>query len=294
MENGILLTVSLVAALGGSIFKKLYTNRDSRLSGSFAYTAVGCLVAAAVLFAWGGFGKASLFTVLLGVLFGAVTALQGVTNMAALQVGPLSYTTVIISFSTLISALSGVLFFEESIGLWQIIGMVMMLASFALANGGENGGKRANLRWLLLCIVAFLATGAIGVMQKIHQSSAFKEELNAFLVIAFAVSAFLSGVVALLLRKKESGSEENRNDRGGMMLLIFLMLVSGVCVAANNKLNLYLSGVIDSVIFFPVVNGGGLVLTTLASLLIFKERLRGKQWIGILLGIASVLCLCVG
>ena len=197
MENGILLTVSLVAALGGSIFKKLYTNRDSRLSGSFAYTAVGCLVAAAVLFAWGGFGKASLFTVLLGVLFGAVTALQGVTNMAALQVGPLSYTTVIISFSTLISALSDVLFFGESIGLWQIIGMV-------------------------------------------------------------------------------------------------LMLVSGVCVAANNKLNLYLSGVIDSVIFFPVVNGGGLVLTTLASLIIFKERLRTKQWIGILLGIASVLCLCIG
>ena len=294
MENGILLTVSLVAALGGSIFKKLYTNRDSRLSGSFAYTAVGCLVAAAVLFAWGGFGKASLFTVLLGVLFGAVTALQGVTNMAALQVGPLSYTTVIISFSTLISALSGVLFFGESIGLWQIIGMVLMLASFALANGGENGGKRANLRWLLLCVVAFLATGAIGVMQKIHQSSAFKEELNAFLVIAFGVSASLSGVVALLLRKKESGSEENRNDRGGMMLLFLLMLVSGVCVAANNKLNLYLSGVIDSVIFFPVVNGGGLVLTTLASLIIFKERLRTKQWIGILLGIASVLCLCVG
>ncbi len=294
MENGILLTVSLVAALGGSIFKKLYTNRDSRLSGSFAYTAVGCLVAAAVLFAWGGFGKASLFTVLLGVLFGAVTALQGVTNMAALQVGPLSYTSVIISFSTLISALSGVLFFGESIGLWQIIGMALMLASFALANGGENGGKRANLRWLLLCVVAFLATGAIGVMQKIHQSSAFKEELNAFLVIAFAVSAFLSGVVALLLRKKESGSEENRNDRGGMMLLIFLMLISGVCVAVNNKLNLYLSGVIDSVIFFPVVNGGGLVLTTLASLLIFKGRLRTKQWIGILLGIASVLCLCVG
>lgn len=294
MENGILLTVSLVAALGGSIFKKLYTNRDSRLSGSFAYTAVGCLVAAAVLFAWGGFGKASLFTVLLGVLFGAVTALQGVTNMAALQVGPLSYTTVIISFSTLISALSGVLFFGESIGLWQIIGMVLMLASFALANGGENGGKRANLRWLLLCVVAFLATGAIGVMQKIHQSSAFKGELNAFLVIAFAVSALFSGVVALFLRKKDRTSNAPENARGKMILLIFLMLISGVCVAVNNKLNLYLSGVIDSVIFFPVVNGGGLVLTTLASLIIFKERLRAKQWIGILLGIASVLCLCVG
>lgn len=294
MENAILLIVSLVAALGGSIFKKLYTNRDSHLSGSFAYTAVGCLVAAAVLFAWGGFGRASLFTVLLGVLFGAVTALQGVTNMAALQLGPLSYTTVIISFSTLISALSGVLFFGESIGALQIVGVVLMLASFAMANGGETGERRANLHWLVLCIVAFLATGAIGVMQKIHQSSAFKDELNAFLVIAFAVSALFSGVFALFLRRKERDSRAPKKDRGGMIRLIFLMLVSGVCGAVNNKLNLYLSGVIDSVVFFPVVNGGGLVMTTLASLLIFKERLRVKQWIGILFGIASVLCLCIG
>jgi drug/metabolite transporter (DMT)-like permease len=294
MENTILLIISLTAALGGSIFKKLYTNRDPHLSGSFAYTAVVCLVATAVLFAWGGFGRASLFTVMLGVLFGAVTALQGVTNMAALQLGPLSYTTVIISFSTLISALSGMLFFGESIGYLQIVGMVLMLASFAMANGGKSGEKRANLHWLLLCIVAFLATGAIGVMQKIHQSSSFKDELNAFLVIAFAVSALFSGVFALFLRKKERASSAPKIDRANVIGLLFLMLVSGVCGAVNNKLNLYLSGVIDSVVFFPVVNGGGLVLTTLASLLIFKERLRTKQWIGILFGIASVLCLCIG
>ena len=74
--------------------------------------------------------------------------------------------------------------------------------------------------------------------------------------------------------------------------MLGIMLVSGVCVAINNKFNLYLSGVMDSAVFFPIVNGGGLVLTTLVAVLLFKEKLSKKQWIGIVLGILSVVFLC--
>ena len=70
------------------------------------------------------------------------------------------------------------------------------------------------------------------------------------------------------------------------------MIASGACAAVNNKFNLYLSGVMDSAVFFPIVNGGGLVLTTLAAVLLFKEKLSKKQWIGVVLGIASVVFLC--
>ena len=38
--------------------------------------------------------------------------------------------------------------------------------------------------------------------------------------------------------------------------------------------------------------GGGLVLTTLAAVLLFKERLSVKQWIGVAFGIISVVFLC--
>ena len=75
-------------------------------------------------------------------------------------------------------------------------------------------------------------------------------------------------------------------------LLLGIMIASGACVAVNNKFNLYLSGVMDSAVFFPIVNGGGLVLTTLAAVLLFKEKLSTKQWIGVVLGIASVVFLC--
>ena len=297
MNITITLILSLAAALGGSIAKKYYTDKEpARLSGGFVFNAVGCLCAAVILLCWGGFGQSSVFTIVLGVAFGAVTALQGITNIAALQVGPMSYTSVFISFSTLISSLSGVMFFDESLGWAQIVGMVLMLASFVLAAKSDVDEKKANVKWLFLCLIAFVATGGIGVMQKVHQSSEYRDELNAFLIIAFVSSAVLCAFFAALMKRRESRfadeKEKRINGKRQVWLLLGIMIASGACVAVNNKFNLYLSGVMDSAVFFPIVNGGGLVLTTLAAVLLFKEKLSAKQWIGVVLGIASVVFLC--
>ena len=63
------LILSLAAALGGGITKKYYTDQETtKLSGGFWFNAVSCLTAAVVLLCWGGFGSASAFTVLLGVV----------------------------------------------------------------------------------------------------------------------------------------------------------------------------------------------------------------------------------
>ena len=133
MDTIVLLIISLLAALGGNIVKKLYTNREEGLFGTFLYTAVGSLVSAILLLLPNGFGEASVFTLLLGALFGLVVTLQLVTNLVALHLGPMAYTTVIISFSTLITALSGILFFDEQLTLLKGIGIFLMLASFVFA-----------------------------------------------------------------------------------------------------------------------------------------------------------------
>ena len=70
------------------------------------------------------------------------------------------------------------------------------------------------------------------------------------------------------------------------------MVLCGVFSAINNKFNLYLSGVIDSAVFFPIVNGGGLILTTISAFILFKERCTKKQWGGLFFGILSVVFLC--
>ena len=292
------LILTLLAALCGNTAKKYYIANTSRgTSAVFLFGAVSSLSALTVLFLLGGFSHVSLFTVILGCGFGIVTVLQSVALLTALRIGPLSYTTVINSFSTLITALSGVIFFNEHLSGIRIVGIILMLTSFLLAANPGSEKKGMSFRWLVLCSVSFVATGGIGIMQKLHQTSPYKHELSEFLILSFSVSAVLSTVVFLALHRCEShgGSLSEKacvKDRMRAVTAVAIMLLGGTCIAFNHKCNLFLSGVMDSAVFFPIVNGGTLVLTTLASMLLFRERLTKRQGIGIILGIASVLLLC--
>ena len=289
MNIYILLFISMFACLAGGVFRKIYTLHTSGdMASIFVFNAVSSLIAATVLLLC-GVSAPSAFTLWLGILFGIVTALQALALLWALQIGPMSYTSVIGSFSTLVTAVSGVLFFDESITVLQVIGIAIMLCSFVFATEKDKDKKKSSFRWLLLCTVNFLSIGCIGIMQKVHQSSPYRAELNSFLVIAFVVAGMLSGILAALFCKRTAVQKENKHS---LTLLLLCMFVAGVGVALNNRFNLYLSGVIDSAVFFPVVNGGGLILSTLAAVVFFKERLAKKQWIGILLGIVAVLMLC--
>lgn len=290
------LGLSLTAGLLSNICRKYFTVKSlSGTSGRAVYSAITSIVAALILLLWGGFGSASPFTLWFGVLFGAVTAIQTIANVSAINCGPMSYTSIFTSFSVLISALSGVLVFgEDSLELIQIIGIILMLFSIVLSANGKSDGKKINLKWFILSFIAFLLTGTIGIMQKIHQTSDHKSELSAFLVIAFVTSALISAVFALIKRGKASVAISETKSQGGKkiaLLLLCVMAVAGLCVAANNKFNLYLTGVLPTAIFFPIYNVGILILTTLSAIVIFKERLSLKQWIGVVIGIISVICI---
>ena len=90
---------------------------------------------------------------------------------------------------------------------------------------------------------------------------------------------------------KQGGQLMDR--KAGLGLLAALFIAAGVGVALNNQINLYLSGVVPSAVFFPIVNGGGLVLITASSVLFFREKLTARQWVGLALGIAATLLLCL-
>lgn len=289
MNSIILLIISMAVCLLYSILKKVLIDQYADGIRSHYYNsavlsgvaAIGLLIASDSL-------KCSLFSVLLGILFGAVTFGQQVMSLKAMERGPLCYTSVLISLSTLITALSGAIFWDETISEIQIVGIVLMLGCLVLSVDFKSAEKKASFQWFGYCLAAFLCSGSIGILQKIHQKSPHKEELDSFLVIAFGVIALAATVLVLLTKKTKSTGKKSIYT----LLPTLILIISGVCVAANNKLNLYLSGVIDSAIFFPLVNGGGLMLTILAALILFRERPTLQQWGGILLGIVSIVFLC--
>ena len=292
----ITLIVSMTACLMAYIFKKVYSNRSNGgMTGVYVYSSLGCIVSAIVLLLWGGFDGMSVFTCILGLLFGLAISLQEIFMIKALRTGPMSYTMVIVSCSTVFIALSGFFFFGERIGVLQLVGILFMIGSFVFATEKKEGEKKGGFLWLIYCLVSFVFSGSIGFMQKTHQASELhKVEINTFLVLSFLVSFIFSATLALISMKKAEKPLIEKNKEGKVYwLLLGIMVASGICVAANHKFNLGLSGEIPSAVFFPIVNGGNLVLTTLSALVIFREKLNRKQWIGVILGVLSVLFLCM-
>lgn len=295
MNIPVSLCITMSAYLFGAIFKKYYSREFSQKSSRHIYNAITSFIVVITLLLWGGIGKPSLFTILLGVLFGVITAIYQIVNLKALEMGPVSYTTVIISLSTILPALSGAIFWHEKLGVSQIVGMVLLVACLFLSINFKDKDKKGSISWLIYCMAAFLSVGGIGIMQKAHQTSDFKAEVNAFLIVAFLCSFVYSGITLCIYKMKQRKGEKEQKEKliwKKLLLWGALLVVAGIAIAFNNKLNLILAGIMDSAVFFPLVNGGGLVLTTVGGVIFFKEKLTVLQWIGVVVGIASVVLLC--
>ena len=282
LSCGILRNEFCKKELAGNSDLYIFNTTNSLLS------AITLLVVATVS---GNLCIPSMYTVLMGIVFGMATALCAILSMIALESGPLSYTNVIVSCAMVIPALSGLVLYGEIVSAWQYVGIALMIVSFICAVDKDNESSGASLKWLLLCLGAFICSGSVGVMQKLHQNSVHKDELGVFLVIAFAASALFSLAMTF----------HYRNVRGEPITVVrkpkfrnfaVISLISGIGFALVNQINMYLSGVMDAIIFYPVVNGASMILTTAAGIILWKEKLSRRQWFGLVMGGIAIFLLC--
>lgn len=295
--NGLLLGVSVVMNLlsCGILRNDFCKNEIEGDADLNAFSGACSLIAAAALavisLVTGDMCAPSTYTLAMSVAFGLATALCAILNMKALENGPLSYTSVICSCAMVIPALSGLVLFGESVTALQYVGIALMIVSFVCAVDRHNGESGMTIKWMLLCLGSFLFSGGVGVMQKVHQSSPHSNELGIFLVIAFVISAMFSAALSVYY-KNAKGQRITVLSGAKLKKFAVVGIISGVGIALCNQINMYLAGVMDAIVFYPVVNGAGMLLTTAAGLIFWKEKLSVKQRIGLATGAAAIFLLC--
>ena len=262
--------------LFNNICKKELTTNDHIYSFNMIMYAV-CIALFGIAFLG---GQVSAFTIALGLMFGVVTALSNFYKMRALNAGPMHITLLVTTSSMIIPTMSGV-FFGEKFSLLKLISVVFLIG-FIYLSFNKTDDKKTNKKWFLFCVLAFLFQGSIGVLQKIHQFSEYKGELNGFLFVAF--------ICSLVYSRIRTG--KSYRELGFRKKHIMFAIVCGVCTYIMNFLNLKLSGLLPSQLFFPLVNGSAIVLSSLMSVLFFKEHLSKKQLIGLCGGIVSLIAIC--
>ncbi len=283
MINYILLSVSMLSivlqnGLFNSVSKTKLKNKYDRFNYNSWLYLICFLMFAALCIG----GKITLYSVLLGLAFGIVTMLSNFSKITALAKGPMHITILVTTSSMIIPALSGVVMFGEKFSIGKTFA-ILLLIFFIYISLKKDKSSSFNKDWILYCVLAFIFQGAIGIIQKIHQSSSHKDELFVFLAVSFLFSCIFSKCLSF-------GGKEKLKFTKKEYIFAFLC---GICTFTMNYINLKLSGIIPSQIFFPLVNGGSIVLTSLVSVFIFKEKLSKRQTIGLIGGIISLILICI-
>lgn len=280
--TSILTIISITSmVLQNSLFnnvckKELKTNNQIYYFNIFVYSV--CILIFGILLIN---STLSAYTLILGIVFGVITALSNLYKMLALGKGPMNITLLVTTSSMIIPTLSGV-FFGERFSPMKLLTVAILIVFIYISLDKGNDAK-INKKWILYCALAFIFQGTVGVLQKVHQASIHRDEVSGFLFMAFICSLLYNRIRIKGGTKNLSFSKKN----------ILLALVCGLCAFCMNFLNLKLSGLLPSQLFFPIVNGSAIILSSVVSVIIFKEHPTKKQVVGLVGGILSLIAICL-
>ena len=286
----LLLVLATVFSSMKAILGKRVGQDGSNLSGVLFLNFNIFFVAALTVFTFfvgqiNTFFEISSYSLILSVLFALFLLFTYVTQMRALNTGAASLGTLIYSCGFLVPIFYSALFLDESITLYQLIGILLLAISFGFIIPPKKG-ESFSLKWLMFAVLSMLGSGSVAVVQKIHQSSPYKDELPAFLFFALLFASVFLLVGALAVKR---GPRRELLSTYKVRSTVLFTAMAGVVVGGLNVVNLKLSGQLPAVIHFPVYNGCSMILTALAGRFLFKERIGKTKLFGFVLGIVSII-----
>ncbi|MBE5732077.1 MAG: hypothetical protein E7353_03480 [Clostridiales bacterium] len=290
MSYYFLLAGSIILTVCKSSLYNVYAKKaNPSLPTTFIFNALSYGVAGVIAFIATFFSNFSISipTVICALFYAIIVVSLQTVSIVSMKVGSMSTTAICVMYGMIIPSLAGPIFWKENIGALQIVGICIMVASLWLLKDTPKEGqeKSKSIKSLALALIAFVLSGMAGVMEKIHQSTDGKSEKTTFVLIACLFMVAFSIITYFIIKTKE------REKRIIPKVLYPFSSISGLIVGFYSIINLTLAGALDSMIYYPIANGGAMLLTVIISLCIFKERANVSKIIGMTLGLCGILLL---
>ena len=275
---------------GRSVFSKKMSSGTYKEKKFYINQALFFLAAAVILFLfnWNAFDKITLFTVCYGAFYGILVFFAQWCYTVALSRGTTSICAMIYSMAFIISSIAGVLFWNEPFGILTALGLVLAILAVATSAFSGDRSQKTGKGFLIPNLIAMLCGGITGILQKTHQSSADKENLEAFLIVAFLLAAVLALSFAFYYGKHAT---EQAKEKFVWSKASLCSVCAGACFGLASMLNTLLAGRLPSTLLFPTYNVGLMMMCLIFGLIIFKEKPNKGQLVSFGLGIATILAL---
>lgn len=224
------------------------------------------------------------FALGLGALFITVFNLMAITT----QKSGLSVVSVATKMSVVIPVLFGLVYYKESLGAFKFFGILLALLAVYLTSIKTRDGLNIKPSNLILPVLVFLGSGIIDTSLKFLEGEyVAKNDTPIFSAIIFASAATL-GVLLLSLHAIQ-----------GKFKFQWKNVWAGIILGIPNYFSVYFlvqalrSGIFESSGIFTVNNVAIVMFSTLLGILLFKEKLLPKNWVGIGLAVLGILLIAL-
>jgi len=203
------------------------------------------------------------------------------------QILGVSVASVATKMSLAIPVLLGVVMYGEDLGPLKILGILLALAAVYFTSV-KKGPIAFNRRALYLPILVFLGSGIIDAsIQYAEKFLVPAQEFPVFSSTVFA-SAALCGLLFILIRSWRTPIK-----------ILPRSILGGIALGVPNFFSIYFllkalqNDVLNSASVFTINNVAIVMFSTLLGILLFKEIISVKNWLGIIMAILSILLVAV-
>lgn len=209
--------------------------------------------------------------------------------IGALANGPTALTALGMQLSSFTAAIWGFFFWGEQFTLLVGIGLVLIVVALVVCLYQRSDSKeKFSLKWFLFVLLAFAGNSGCMIVQRTAVRAAGVAPTKMMMFFAMILSVL---TCVLLYIKKKCDKPMLLVKKAG-----YFPLIAGAANTLNNLIVILTSAEnspfsVGASFFYPVLAIGGLAITSFGSMLLFRERLTPRQWVGMAIGAVGVVLL---
>jgi drug/metabolite transporter (DMT)-like permease len=273
------IALAIAFSSGVAMTMKVASAKHLKLGQFLAVNYLVCILGLLAWGAWGTLGSNSVFIWSLGIFVGIMYVLCLWLFNRAIASGGLALSATLMRLSAVIPTLGSLILFAEPIHFYQILGIVLAFVCLPLASKAplrfDQAGKVA-LKGMIWALLLFAAYGMTDFAFKVQAELEPLADPKSFMATIFGTALMITFPQLF------------KNNRPTLDCLFW-----GVALGLMNVLTTYFwirtLTLVPGAVAYPTLGLGVIMVTTLASLLIWRERLRPANYTFLALASAAVL-----
>lgn len=283
------LILAVVTCSSSSVCGKLFQRQSGERRDSGVFYNFVLMIS--VFVGWGVlFATAPTFdagVLVYSLLFATCYAACQFGTIHALKHGPATLTALFNSLSLILTAIWGLIFWGADLTVFVALGLALVISSITLcvySKGKEE--KSISPRWLFYVTLAFVGNAGCSIVQRTQQMQYEGQHGNMLMLFATGLCA----VLYLILFARSDKSD----TRVMLKRSWWVPVCAGVCNLILNLMAILMASTdLSPSLIYPVIGVGGLSIVTVFSLLVFKEKMTVRQWLGVAVGAVAVVLLSI-